>query len=126
MAFKRVMPELADQMAAAAAKQCGVLGGWHAAAAAELLKAAANQTDANQTLAAIATWRHDQEEHRLRWCRTALVQIASGDRPEDVCTDLGFGRTALQQTVRAEDSELAAFARFLYSPRPKQQRKEAS
>lgn len=125
MAFKRVTPELADQMAAPAAKQCGAVGSWHATAVKDLLAAAENPANADATLAAITMWRRDQEAHQLRWIKLALLLIASGDAPDMVCSGLGFGRTALQRAVRQQE-QLSVFARFLYTPRPKQKSKEAA
>lgn len=118
MAFRKVNPETAAEMAAIAAKFAGTLGRRHGAAAAGLLKADEVPTDANTVLAAIKAWRSDQERHRLRWCNAALLQITSGDSPDDVCAGFGLGRTSLQQVVQAEESELASFTQFLYRARP--------
>lgn len=124
MAFRRVTPERADHLAALAAQQAGNDGSWHAAAAADLLTLAEAPADANTALSAIATWRADQKARRARWARLALLQIGSGDNPDEVCAELGIGRTALQQAVRAEGSQLSGFTEFLYMARP-EKRKES-
>lgn len=121
MAFRKVTEEFAAARAANAATHAEASRKYHAAAAAGLLKAAANPADANTHLAAVAKWRTDRERRDLYWRFAAMLQIASGDRPEDVCAELSFGRTALQQAVRAEDSKLADFQNVLWRPRPKKE-----
>lgn len=125
MAFRRVTQEVADQMAAIAANQAEVIRRRHIAAVADLLKLADAPADANAALAAAAKWRADREHREQHWRNEALLQITSGDRPEDVCAELSIGRTALQQAVRAEGSELGAFEEFLWRSRPKRKKEIA-
>lgn len=125
MAFRRVSQETADEMAVHAAQTSGTVRGWHAGVARDLLKLVDTTADANTRLAAVERWRDDQEARRVRWATLALLQIGSGDRPEDVCAELGIGRTALQQAVRVEGSKLAAFTQFLYTASPKRKKEVA-
>lgn len=117
MAFRKVTPQVAAEAAAIAAKQAEVTRTRHLSRVADLLKAAETPADTNTHLDGVAKWRHDPDEYQEIWRNTALLQIASGDRPEDVCARLGFGRTALQQAVRAEGSKLGGFAKFLTRPK---------
>ncbi|SKM36114.1 Uncharacterised protein [Mycobacteroides abscessus subsp. abscessus] len=119
MAFRTVVPDYAAERAKDAAGHAVALRKHHVAAAADLLKLAESPADANTALAAVKKWRADQERRALYWRFAAMLQIASGDRPDDVCAELGIGRTALQHAVRAEGTELAIFQKFLRSPRPK-------
>ncbi len=126
MAFRPVTETFAADRAVDASKHARSLSKRHAEGVTDLLKAAGteNPTDANTHLAAIKTWRAGADERALYWRHAALLQIGSGDRPDDVCSDMGFGRTALQQAIRTEGSKLSVFTELLYTARPK--RKEAS
>ncbi|MBE5451239.1 hypothetical protein [Mycobacteroides abscessus] len=123
MAFRTPTPQLAAESAMYAARHAGGLRSSHADNVADLLKLATAPADANAVLAAVHKWRAGQKEHRLFWRTAALLLVMSGDRPEDVCAGLGFGRTALQQ-VAGREPTLADFRQFLYRARPK--RKEAA
>lgn len=125
MAFRRVTEEFAAARAHDAGLHAGAIQKRHKAAVAALTALAENSADANTTLAAVAKWRADRPGRDLHWRWAAVLQIASGDRPEDVCAELGLGRTALQQAIRAEDSKLAAFSEFLWRPRPKTKKEVA-
>lgn len=124
MAFRTPTPSQADKFNSVVAGRMSALRKGHTDGVADLLELADNPTDANAHLAAAAKWRADQDHRDQRWRKEALMQVMSGDRSDDVCAGLGFGRTALQAAVRAEGSELATFAPFVYRARPK--RKEAS
>lgn len=125
MAFRKVDPDFAAARADNTAIHTAEIRRIHAAAAADLLTQAETPTDANTALAAVAKWRAGQEHRDVYWRFAATLQILSGDRPEDVCAELGFGRTALQQAIRAEDSKLGAFQEFLWRPRPKRKKEVA-
>ncbi|MFN6549519.1 hypothetical protein ACP6C7_04015 [Mycolicibacterium septicum] len=123
MAFRTVTPEVADKFNSVAAGRMRALRKAHMDSVADLLKLAETPADANTALAAVAGWRDEQKRRDQYWRKEALMQVMSGDRPEDVCAGLGFGRTALQAAVRAEGSELATFAPFVYRTRPKQKKR---
>ncbi|MBF9519506.1 hypothetical protein [Mycobacteroides chelonae] len=125
MAFRRVTEEFAAERAENTAIHAAEIRKIHAAAVADLLALAENPKDANTGLAAVAKWRAGQEQRDVYWRFAAVLQILSGDRPDDVCSGLGIGRTALQHAIRAEDSKLAAFSEFLWRPRPKTKKKVA-
>lgn len=125
MAFRKVDPDFAAARAGDAAAHAAAIRRVHAAAVADLLTLAENPADANTGLAAVAKWRGAQERRDLHWRFAAMLQIASGDRPEDVCSELGIGRTALQEAVRADGSKLAAFEHFLWRPRSKRKKEVA-
>lgn len=118
MAFRTVTPAFAADRARDAAAHARGITKRHHDGVAELLKAAEAPTDANTHLAAVKTWRSSADQRGLFWRYAAMLQIGSGDRPEEVCAQLGFGRTALQQAIRAEDSKLSDFVKFLYRARP--------
>lgn len=117
MAFKTRRPEAAALDNAEMVKVAGSLRARHRIAAADLIALTENSADANTVLAAIKTWRTDQRDRGENfWRNAALMLIGAGDNPEEVCADLGFGRTALQRSVR-EEPTLTNYKDMLHTPR---------